>query len=100
MKLYKDYTKEPFSFFMNDTILPSDLGRIYYKMAVSRKSKTIDNKMEQNKAQYDLHRQTAKISASSSRNILKLELLDGEDVLREEILLEKLLQSKDMNTHQ
>ena len=85
---------------MNDTILPSDLGRIYYKMAVSRKSKTIDNKMEQNKAQYDLHRQTAKISALSSRNILKLQLLDGEDVLREERLLEKLLQSKDMNTHQ
>ena len=24
MKLYKDYTKEPFSFFMNDTILPLD----------------------------------------------------------------------------
>ena len=100
MKLYKNYTKDPFSFLMNDKILPSDLGRIYYKMAVSRKSKTIDNKTEQNKAQYDLHRQTAKISALSSRNIFKLELLDGEDVLREEGLLEKLLQSKDMNTHQ
>ena len=24
MKLYKDYTKEPFSFLLNDTTLPSD----------------------------------------------------------------------------
>ena len=30
-------------------------------MAISEKIKTINNKMKQNKAQYDLDRQTAKI---------------------------------------
>ena len=36
---------------------------------VSKKIKTIDNKIEQNKAQYNLDRQTAKISVLSSGNI-------------------------------
>ena len=31
-------------------------------MTISEKIKTIDNKIKQNKAQYDLNRQTAKIS--------------------------------------
>ena len=35
-------------------------------MTVSEKIKTIDNKIKQNKARYDLDRQTAKISALSS----------------------------------
>ena len=34
-------------------------------MTVTEKIKTIDNKIEQNKAQYDLDRQTAKIAALS-----------------------------------
>ena len=42
-------------------------------MTVSEKIKAIDNKIEQNKAQYSLDRQTAKISALSSRNISKYE---------------------------
>ena len=40
--------------------------------------KTINNKIEQNKAQFDLDRQTAKISALSSRNISKYEFLTGK----------------------
>ena len=40
-------------------------------MTVSVKVKTIDNKIEQNEAQYTLDRQTAKISALSSRNVGK-----------------------------
>ena len=35
-------------------------------------SKTIDNKNEQNKAQYDFHRETTKISALLSGNVSKL----------------------------
>ena len=35
-------------------------------MIVSEKIKTIDNKSEQNEAQYDLDRKTAKVSALSS----------------------------------
>ena len=38
-------------------------------MRISEKIKTIDNKIEQNKAQYNLDRQTAKISALSSENV-------------------------------
>ena len=35
-------------------------------MTISEKIKTIDNKIEQNKSQYGLDKQTAEISASSS----------------------------------
>ena len=51
--------------------------------------KAINKKMEQNKAQYDLDRQTTKISALSSENVSKYELLTGKDVLLEKELLEK-----------
>ena len=54
-----------------------------------RKIKTINKKIEQNKAQYDLDRQTAKILALSSGNVSKYEFLIGEDVLPEKKLLEK-----------
>ena len=56
-------------------------------MIISEKSKTIDNKIEQNKAQYDLDRHNAKISALSS-DISKYEFLTGKDVLPEKDLLE------------
>ena len=51
--------------------------------------KVIDNKIEQNKPHYDLHRQTAKISALSSENVSKYEFLTAKDVLPEKDLLEK-----------
>ena len=40
-------------------------------MSVSEKIKTINSKMEQSKAQYNLDRQTAKISVVSSGNVGK-----------------------------
>ena len=58
-------------------------------MNICEKIKTINNKIEQNKAQYDLDRQTAKLSALSSGNISKIELLTSKDVLPEKNLLEK-----------
>ena len=51
-------------------------------MTVTEKIKTIDNKIEQNKAQYNLDKQTAKISALSSGNIGKYKFLTGEDDLQ------------------
>ena len=42
-------------------------------MSISEKIKAINNKIEQNKAQHDLDRQTSKISALSSRNVSKYE---------------------------
>ena len=59
-------------------------------MAISQKIKTINNKMKQNKAQYDLDRQTAKIFDLSSGNVSKYEFLTGKDVLPEKDLLEKV----------
>ena len=50
-------------------------------MGISENLKTIDNKIEQNKAQYNLERQTAKISALSSVNVNNYEFLTGKDVL-------------------
>ena len=45
--------------------------------------------MKQNKAQYNLDRQTAKISAFSSGNVSKYEFLTGKDALPKKDLLEK-----------
>ena len=53
------------------------------------KKLTIGNRIEQSKAQYNLDRQTAKISAISSGNVSKHEFLTGQDLLLEKYLLEK-----------
>ena len=58
-------------------------------MIVGEKIKTIDNKIYQNKAQYNLDRQNAKISALSSGNVSEYKFLTGKDVLPEKELLEK-----------
>ena len=58
-------------------------------MSISEKIKTINNKTKQNKAQYNLDRQTVKIFALSSGNVRKYEFLTGKGVLPEKDLLEK-----------
>ena len=58
-------------------------------MTISKKIKTTDNKIEQNKTQYDLDTKTFKISALLSRNVSKYEFLISKDVLPENNLLEK-----------
>ena len=45
-----------------------DLENCYYKMSISEKIKAINSKVDQNKAQYNLDRQTANISALPSGN--------------------------------
>ena len=57
-------------------------------MNINEKTKAINHKIEQNKTQYDLGRQTAKISALSSGNDSKYEFLTGKDVLPEKYFLE------------
>ena len=47
------------------------------KMSINEQIKAINKKIEQNKAQYNLDRQTATISALSSRNVSKYEFLTG-----------------------
>ena len=58
-------------------------------MRISEKIKIVDNKIKQNKVQYNLEKQTAKISALSSLNFSKYEFLTSKDVLSEKELLEK-----------
>ena len=57
-------------------------------MSISEKIEAINNKIEQNKARYDLDRETDKISTLSSGNV-KYEFLTGKDVLSKKDLLEK-----------
>ena len=63
-------------------------------MTIIQKIKTIDNKIEQNNAQYNLEIQTAKISTLSSETVSKYEFLTGKDVLPEKNLLEKTITVK------
>ena len=49
-------------------------------MTVTDQIKILDRKIKQNEAQYDLDRETAKISAISSNNLDKYEYLTGEDL--------------------
>ena len=51
--------------------------------------KTINNEIEQTKAQYDLDRKTAQISALSSGNVSTYAFLTGKDVLPKKELPEK-----------
>ena len=95
MKLFKDFAKKNFQFFsflVNYTTLssvfPLRFRKNLYKMTVSEKIRTIDNKIEQNKAQYG--RQNAKILALSSENVGRYEFLTSKDVLREKDLLDKV----------
>ena len=97
MKLYKNNTEE----IMNTTIFilvyhltfSSDNALGFRTnlllMSISDKIKTINNKIEQRKAQYNLDKQTATISALSSRNVSKYEFLTSKDVLTDIYLLEK-----------
>ena len=57
MKLFKDYTKEPYSFLVNDATLLSDnplrFRKNLYKMPASKKSKQLI-KVNQNKAKLSI----------------------------------------------
>ena len=49
-------------------------------MTVTDQIKILDRNIKQNESQYDLDREAAKISAFSSNNLDKYELLTGEDL--------------------
>ena len=49
-------------------------------MTVTDQIKILNSKIKQNELQYDLDREAAKISALSSNNLDKYELLTGEDL--------------------
>ena len=49
-------------------------------MTVTDQIKILNRKIKQNESQYDLDRKAAEISALSSKNLDKYELLTGEDL--------------------
>ena len=49
-------------------------------MTITDQIKILNRKIMQNKAQYDLDRKAAKLSALSSSNLYKYEYLTGEDL--------------------
>ena len=87
---------------MNDTILPSEnpskLTKNLHKRVVVKKIKTIDKNIEKNKAQYNLDRQAAKVSAFLSGNFGKYESLTGTQILPKG-LLQKAATIKNLNIH-
>ena len=93
MKVYKDYTKEPYLFLVNDATLLSANSLQFRKKLLKKwvlvSKKSVNNKNKQNKDQYNLGGQTATISALSSGNLGKYEVLTGKDLLPEKDLLEK-----------
>ena len=58
-------------------------------MTVTDKIKILERKIMQNKAQYDLDRKEAKLSALSSNNLDKYEYLTGEDLRYKPSVFEK-----------
>ena len=59
------------------------------KMTVTDQLKTLDRKIMSNKAQYDLDREAAKISALSSKELDKYEYLAGDNLGYKPSVLEK-----------
>ena len=59
-------------------------------MSINEKIKAINNKIEQSKGQYDLYRQTAKISALSPGHFSKYEFLTAKMFYQKKNLLEKV----------
>ena len=84
MNIYKKYTKEPYSFLVNDTTLPSDNPLRFRKNLLRKyiiKIMTIEDQIKDEKLQYDINREVAKISALSSGKLDKYEYLTGEEIL-------------------
>ena len=87
MKIYSEFTIEPYSFLTIDAKIPaSDLLRFrkncstLTKMTIPDQITTLDRKIKQNKLQYDLERKAAKISALFWENLGNYEYLTGENL--------------------
>ena len=81
MKIYKKFTAESYSFLVNDTTLPSDNPLRFRKNLlkwVYNKMMTIDDQIADERLQYEINREGAKISALLSGKINKYEYLTGE----------------------
>ena len=84
MNIYNKSTKEPYSFLVNDTTLPSDNPLRFRRNLLDEyiiKIMTIEDQIKDEKLQYDINREAATISALSSGKLDKYEYLTGEEIL-------------------
>ena len=81
MKILKKYTAEPYNFLLNDAALPSDKVQKESFRIIYNKTMTIEDEIKDEKLQYDINSQAAKISALSSGEIDEYEYLTGEEIL-------------------
>ena len=82
--MLKKCTTEKYSFWVNDTTLPSG-NFLWFRENllewICNKIMTIDDQIKDVKIQYHINRESAKISALSSGKIRKYEYLTGEEIL-------------------
>ena len=84
MNLYKKCTAKPYSFLVIDPTLASDNPsrvRKNFRERIKKLIMTNDDKIRDEKLQYDINREAAKISVLSSGEIDKYEYLTGEEIL-------------------
>ena len=84
MNFYKKCTAKPYSVLVIDATLTSDNPLCFRKNLVERIYKIImriDDKIRDEKLQYNINREAAKISALSSGKIDKYEYLISEEIL-------------------
>ena len=80
--IYRECTAQPYSFLVNGTTLTSNNPLRFRKNLFNIYNKNHDNdQIRYEKLQYDINRETAKISALSSGKIHKYDYLTGEDIL-------------------
>ena len=84
MNLYINCTSKPYSFLVINTTLASDDTSRFRKSLLERIQKLItpiDDKIKDEKLQYNIDREAAKISALLSGKIDKYEYLTGGEIL-------------------
>ena len=80
IKIYKKYTAEPYSFLVNDATLPSDDPLRFRRNLLDKYIIIInlEDQIRDEKLQYNINREAAKISSLSSGNTNKYEYVTGE----------------------
>ena len=75
---------KPYSFLVNDSTLASD-NHLHFRQNISERIwkliMTIDDKIRDEKIQYDINTQNIKISTLQSKNIFEYEYLTGKEIL-------------------
>ena len=81
--IYRKCTAKQYSFSVNDTTLASNNTLRFRKNLFNNITKimTINDQIRDEKIQYNINREAAKISTLSSGKIRKYEYLTGEDIL-------------------